>query len=172
MRAENGLVRVFWRDVLEQQPLGGRTRRAQRDQRPDHDGDDAQLRVHRLSPVALSGVSLERCERDKLRLTVEGFARSLTGRLPPRRHLSRPQWCAPPLRLGTESLLTCMGLFLSSSFFGYYQFLVRSEETRSSSRRLRSGFASARKGSSDRNASRAWRLAALSVACVWQRLDA
>jgi hypothetical protein len=35
--------------------------------------------------------------------------------------------------------MTCMGLFLSSSFFGYYQFLVRSEETRSSPRRLRSG---------------------------------
>src|ERR1700686_3368083 len=46
-------------------------------------------------------------------------------------------------------------------FFGFSQFFVRSGKGRSSSRRLRSGSRSARKGSRDRNASEAWRLAAL-----------
>src|SRR5271168_4747189 len=46
-------------------------------------------------------------------------------------------------------------------FSVYCQFFVRSGKGRSSSRRLRSGSRSARKGSRDRNASTAWRLAAL-----------
>src|SRR5438128_662693 len=44
---------------------------------------------------------------------------------------------------------------------GFSQFFVRSGRGRSSSRRLQSGSRSARKGSRDRNASGAWRLAAL-----------
>jgi hypothetical protein len=47
------------------------------------------------------------------------------------------------------------------SFAVCFQFFVRSGKGRSSSRRLRSGPRSARRGSRDRNASRAWRLAAL-----------
>src|SRR5215472_8515794 len=42
-----------------------------------------------------------------------------------------------------------------------FQFFVRSGKGGSSSRRLRSGPRSARRGSRDRNASRAWRLATL-----------
>src|ERR1700704_926235 len=44
--------------------------------------------------------------------------------------------------------------------FGLLQFFVRSGKGRSSSRRLRSGSRSARKGARDRNGSTAWRLAA------------
>src|SRR5215469_9285262 len=75
-------------------------------------------------------------------------------------------------RLGTESLLTCMGLFLSSSFFGYYQFLVRSEETRSSPRRLRSGSLERAEGGQGTETLAELGDLLLCVACVWQRLDA
>src|ERR1700732_3298428 len=55
-----------------------------------------------------------------------------------------------------------MGLFLSSRCFWFLLRVLCSErEGRSPSRRLRSGSRSARKGSRDRNASAAWRLAAL-----------
>ena len=73
---------------------------------------------------------------------------------------------------GTECLLTCMGLFLSSSFFGYYQFLVRSEETRSSPRRLRSGSLERAEGGQGTETLAELGDLLLCVACVWQRLDA
>jgi len=56
---------------------------------------------------------------------------------------------------GTESLQTCMGVFLSSGFLVCCRFFVGSGKGRSSSRRLRSGSRSARKVSRDRNASAA-----------------
>jgi len=71
-----------------------------------------------------------------------------------------------------RSLLTCMGLFLSSSFFGYYQFLVRSEETRSSPRRLRSGSLERAEGGQGTETLAELGDLLLCVACVWQRLDA
>src|SRR6516225_4389826 len=83
----------------------------------------------------------------------------------------RACWSGPTLR-GTESLLTCMGLFLSSSFFGYYQFLVRSEETRSSPRRLRSGSLERAEGGQGTETLAELGDLLLCVACVWQRLDA
>jgi hypothetical protein len=46
---------------------------------------------------------------------------------------------------------------------GLLQFFVRSGKGRSSSRRLRTGSRSARKGSRDRNASKAWRLGRLAT---------
>jgi len=46
------------------------------------------------------------------------------------------------------------------SFFGFLPVLCSELESRSSSRRLGSGSRSARKGSRDRNGSKAWRLAA------------
>jgi tetratricopeptide (TPR) repeat protein len=68
---------------------------------------------------------------------------------------------------------TCMGLFLSSGCYWVSLTVLCSErESRSSSRRLRSSSRSARKGSGDRNASGAWRLAALASLVVSQRLDA
>src|SRR5713101_2747081 len=60
------------------------------------------------------------------------------------------------------SELTLYGAFpVKRLFWGLLTFFVRSRKGRSSSRRLRSGSRSARKGSRDRNASAAWRLAAL-----------
>src|SRR5439155_9595538 len=56
--------------------------------------------------------------------------------------------------------------------FGLLMVLCSERDGRSSSRRLRSGSWSARKASRDRNASAAWRHAALAEACVSQRLDA
>ena len=55
---------------------------------------------------------------------------------------------------------TCMGLFLSSRIFGLSPVLCSEQESRSSFRRLRSGSRSGRKGSRDRNGSKAWRPAA------------
>src|SRR5206468_1855493 len=104
---------------------------------------------------------------------------------------SRTSWNVRPISVHHRrsspgsSQLTCMGLFLSRGFscqgafpvkglfpvagqliadccLGFAEeFFVRSGKGRSSSRRLRSGSRSARKGSRDRNASAAWRLAAL-----------
>jgi len=54
----------------------------------------------------------------------------------------------------------CMGLFLSSRIFGLSPVLCSEQESRSSFRRLRSGSRSGRKGSRDRNGSKAWRPAA------------
>src|ERR1700738_1071202 len=66
------------------------------------------------------------------------------------------------LPAGGRWIRTCMGLFLSSRCFWFLLRVLCSErEGRSPSRRLRSGSRSARKGSRDRNASAAWRLAAL-----------
>ena len=76
-----------------------------------------------------------------------------------------PAWGAR----GTESLQTpcwrepdsnLYGAFPVKSFFGLLSVLCSERESRSSSRRLRLGSRSARKGSRDRNGSRAWRLAA------------
>ena len=85
--------------------------------------------------------------------------------------------CAPEsqvrigLAAGGSRIRTCMGLFLSSGCFGLCcQFFVRSGKGRFSSRRLRSGSRSARKGSRDRNGSKLGGLP-LSDACVSQRLD-
>src|ERR1700680_2047072 len=65
---------------------------------------------------------------------------------------------------GGSRIRTCMGLFPVKWVFSVYcQFFVRSGKGRSSSRRLRLGSRSARKGSRDRNASTAWRLAALAA---------
>src|SRR5437764_171077 len=53
------------------------------------------------------------------------------------------------------------GAFPVKSCFGLLPVLCSERESRSSSGRLRSGSRSARKGSRDRNGSKAWRLAAL-----------
>ena len=52
----------------------------------------------------------------------------------------------PAVLRGTESLLTCMGVFLSSGFLVGCRFFVGSRRGRSSSRRQRSASRSARKG--------------------------
>src|SRR5260370_42166001 len=52
------------------------------------------------------------------------------------------------------------GFFCQAGVFGFLSVLCSEREGRSSSRRLRSCSRSARKGSRDRNASGAWRLAA------------
>src|SRR5206468_5222225 len=69
-------------------------------------------------------------------------------------------------------LLTLVwGFSCQAIVFGFSsQFLVRSGKGRSSSRRLRSGSRSARKGSRDRNASGAWRRAAL-ASLVFRSLE-
>ena len=54
---------------------------------------------------------------------------------------------------------------------GLWPVFCSEQESRSSSRRLRSGLRSARKGSRDRNASKLSGVP-LSGACVWQRLEA
>src|ERR1700720_2745549 len=64
------------------------------------------------------------------------------------------------LSAGGRWIRTCMGLFLSSGGFWFLPVLCSELESRSSSRRLGSGSRSARKGSRDRNGSKAWRLAA------------
>src|SRR6516162_2613578 len=64
------------------------------------------------------------------------------------------------LSAGGRWIRTCMGLFLSSCIFGLLPVLCSERESRSSFRRLRSGSRSGRKGSRDRNGSKAWRLAA------------
>jgi hypothetical protein len=64
------------------------------------------------------------------------------------------------LTAGGRWIRTCMGLFLSSSRFWFLPVLCSERESRSSSRRLGPGSRSARKGSRDRNGSKAWRLAA------------
>ena len=64
------------------------------------------------------------------------------------------------LAAGGRWIRTCMGLFLSSGGFWFLPVLCSELESRSSSRRLGSGSRSARKGSRDRNGSKAWRLAA------------
>ena len=61
---------------------------------------------------------------------------------------------------GGRRIRTCMGLFLSSRIFGLLPVLCSERESRSSFRCLRSGSRSGRKGSRDRNGSKAWRLAA------------
>jgi hypothetical protein len=62
---------------------------------------------------------------------------------------------------GGRRIRTCMGLFLSRNLFLVFAgSLFGAGKGRSSSRRLRSGSRSARNGSRDRNASKAWRLAA------------
>src|SRR6202023_2553499 len=63
------------------------------------------------------------------------------------------------------------GFSCQAIVFGFSsQFFVRSGKGRSSSRRLRSGSRSARKGSRDRNASGAWRRAAL-ASLVFRSLE-
>jgi class 3 adenylate cyclase len=64
------------------------------------------------------------------------------------------------LSAGGRWIRTCMGLFLSSGSFRFVTGSLFGAKSRSSSRRLRPGSRSARKGSRDRNASVAWRLAA------------
>ena len=59
------------------------------------------------------------------------------------------------LSAGGSWIRTCMELFLSSRVFGLLAVLCSKRESRSSSRRLQLGSRSARKGSRDRNASRA-----------------
>src|SRR5437868_44512 len=66
---------------------------------------------------------------------------------------------ADPKHLGARIGLV-WGFFCQAVVLGSGQFFVRSGKGRFSSRRLQSGFRSARKGSRDRNASGAWRLAA------------
>jgi len=56
---------------------------------------------------------------------------------------------------GTDGSQTCMGLFLSRNLFLVFAGSLFGAESRSSSRRLRSGSRSARKVSRDRNASAA-----------------
>ena len=61
--------------------------------------------------------------------------------------LTMMQSCASAAKLRAAGPFSCMGLFLSSGCFGFFcQFFVRSGKGRSSSRRLRSGSRSARKG--------------------------
>ena len=61
---------------------------------------------------------------------------------------------------GGERIRTCMGLFLSSSSFGLLSVLCSERESRSSFRRCDQVRGARRKGSRDRNGSKAWRLAA------------
>jgi MFS family permease len=78
--------------------------------------------------------------------------------------------CVGGCRLGFVDDL--YGAFPVKRYWFLLTFFVRSGKGRSSSRRLRSSSRSARKGSRDRNASGAWRLAALASLVVSQRLDA
>jgi len=64
----------------------------------------------------------------------------------------------PPYRRPDQGIRFAHDLY---GTFPVKRFFVRSGKGRSSSRRLRSGSRSARKGSRDRNASAAWRRAAL-----------
>ena len=69
---------------------------------------------------------------------------------------------APRERKSGSHKLTCMGLFLSSGcFVGFADRSLFGAGKPFFVRRLRSGSRSARKGSRDRNASAAWRRAAL-----------
>src|SRR6266481_5073623 len=65
--------------------------------------------------------------------------------------------------LGRTGFEPVWGFSCQVVIFGLLAVLCSERESRSSSRRLRSGSRSARKGSRDRNASIAWRLAALAA---------
>jgi hypothetical protein len=73
------------------------------------------------------------------------------------------RWKFARLSAGGEWIRTCMGLFLSSSSFGLLSVLCSERESRSSFRRGDQVRGAGRKGSRDRNGSKAWRLAAGSV---------
>ena len=93
--------------------------------------------------------------------------------LPTKRVPPSPTSLMPPPRhtLAHGFRLTCMGLFLSSSRFGLFPVLCSERKGRSSSRRLRSGSRSARKGQGTKTLAKLGGLP-LGGACVSQRLDA